>query len=221
MQGKDCTVIRFLFIELRPWPVQLYLGKHFTKSQCFWLEIWLKSNSLYLIFWQFSYNKILQKPWQCCMCIMSLWFPEIWVISHQRLQCRNFECLKSSVKFSFGGLCYLLSDGVPSGNTWWCHQIETLRVTGPLCRDSWVTGELPSKRPVVRSIDVLFDLHLNKLLSEQLWCWWFGTSSCSLWHHCNEFVAWWQQAITWTNVDLSSVRSLGIHLGPLFITMTS
>ena len=25
-------------------------------------------------------------------------------------------------------------------------------------------------------------------------------------------VAWWQQAITWTNVDLSSIRSSVIHL---------
>ena len=28
-------------------------------------------------------------------------------------------------------------------------------------------------------------------------------------------VAWWHQAITWTNVDLSSVRSSGIHLSAI------
>ena len=133
MQRKDSTVIRFLFIELRPWPLQLHLGKHFTKSQGVWLQIRLKSNSLYLIFWQFSYNKLLQKPWQHYICKMSFWFTEIWVISHQCLQCRNFECLKSSVICSFGGLCYLLSDGVPSGNTWWCHQMETCSELLALC----------------------------------------------------------------------------------------
>ena len=28
-------------------------------------------------------------------------------------------------------------------------------------------------------------------------------------------VAWWHQAITWTNVDLASVRSIGIHLSTI------
>ena len=33
--------------------------------------------------------------------------------------------------------------------------------------NSPVTGELPAQRPVTRSFDVSFDLHLNKLLSKQ------------------------------------------------------
>ena len=43
----------------------------------------------------------------------------------------------------------------------------------------------PHKRPVTRSFDVFFDLCLNKRLSRQLWGWWFETTSCSLWRHCN------------------------------------
>ena len=49
-----------------------------------------------------------------------------------------------------------------------------------------VTGEFSAQRPVTRSFDVFFDLHLNKQLSKQSWCWWFETLSRSLWRHCND-----------------------------------
>ena len=48
-------------------------------------------------------------------------------------------------------------------------------------------GELPAQRPMTRSFHVFFDLHLYKRLSNQPWCWWFETPSCSLWRHCNGF----------------------------------
>ena len=55
-----------------------------------------------------------------------------------------------------------------------------------LCvRNSTVTGEFPSQRPVTRSFDVFFDLHLNKRMSKQSWGWWFETPSRSFWRHCN------------------------------------
>ena len=70
------------------------------------------------------------------------------------------------------------------GRTWWRQQMETFPAllarsfTGhrwiPLTKAS--DAELP---------DVFFDLCLNKLLSKQLWGWWFETPSCSLWRHCN------------------------------------
>ena len=53
--------------------------------------------------------------------------------------------------------------------------------------NSPVTGELPSQRLVTRSFDVLFDLRLNKLLSNQSWDWWFETPSRPLWSHCNVY----------------------------------
>ena len=45
-----------------------------------------------------------------------------------------------------------------------------------LCaRNSPVTGEFPGQRPMTRSFDVFFDLHLNKRLSKQWWGWWYET----------------------------------------------
>ena len=49
----------------------------------------------------------------------------------------------------------------------------------------------PSQRPVTRSFDIIFGLHLNKLLSKQSWGWWFETRSGSLWRHCNEYSLSW------------------------------
>ena len=37
--------------------------------------------------------------------------------------------------------------------------------------DSPVIGEFPAQRPVMRSFDVFFDLHLNKWLSKQSGGW--------------------------------------------------
>ena len=67
-------------------------------------------------------------------------------------------------------------------NWWWRHQMETFSALLAICAwNSLVTGEFPAKRTVMRSLDVFFDLHLNKWLSKQTWGWWFRTPSCSLW----------------------------------------
>ena len=71
--------------------------------------------------------------------------------------------------------------------TRWCHQTETFLMWLALCEGNpLVTSGFPSQRPVAQSIDVSFDLHLNKQFSRQSRCWWFETPSCSLWCHCNE-----------------------------------
>ena len=57
------------------------------------------------------------------------------------------------------------------------------RVTGLCAGNSPATGEFPAQRPVTRSFDVFFDLHLNKRLSKQWRGWWFETPSCPLWRH--------------------------------------
>ena len=63
-------------------------------------------------------------------------------------------------------------------NSWWRHQMETLSALVALCaRNSPVTGEFPSQRPVTWSFDVFFYLRLNKQLSKQLRRWWFETPS--------------------------------------------
>ena len=59
------------------------------------------------------------------------------------------------------------------------------RVTGPLCGEFTCDRWIPAQRPLTRSFDVFFDLHLNKSLSKQSCGWWFEKPSCSLWHHCN------------------------------------
>ena len=51
--------------------------------------------------------------------------------------------------------------------------------------NSLVTGEFPTQRPVTQSFDVFLDLRLNKLLSTQLWGWWFETLSRPVWRHSN------------------------------------
>ena len=63
--------------------------------------------------------------------------------------------------------------------------VNIFRVTGLCAGNSLVTGEFPPQRPVIRSFDVSFDLHLNKRLSKQSSGWWFEMLSRSLWRHCN------------------------------------
>ena len=64
--------------------------------------------------------------------------------------------------------------------------METFSALLALCAgNSTVPGEFPTQRPVTRSVDVFFDLCLNKRLSKQSWGWWFETPSRSLWCHCN------------------------------------
>ena len=59
------------------------------------------------------------------------------------------------------------------------------RVPGHLCGEFTDPRWIPAQRPVTRSFDVFFDLHLNKRLSKQWWGWWFETPSCPLWRHRN------------------------------------
>ena len=66
--------------------------------------------------------------------------------------------------------------------TWWRHQMEAFSALLALCeRNSPVTGEFPSQRPVTRSFDVFFDKRLNKQVSKQSSHQWFKTPLHSLW----------------------------------------
>ena len=52
--------------------------------------------------------------------------------------------------------------------SWWRHQMEAFSALLALCvGNSSVPGEFPTQRPVTRSFDVAFDLHLNIRLSKQ------------------------------------------------------
>ena len=70
---------------------------------------------------------------------------------------------------------------------WWRHQMETFSASPGLCAgNSPVTDEFPSQRPVTRSFDIFFDLHLKERLSNQSQRRWSETPSRSLWLHCND-----------------------------------
>ena len=65
--------------------------------------------------------------------------------------------------------------------------METFSALLAICAgNSPVPGEFPTQRPVTRSFDVFFDLHLNKRLSKQSWGWWFEMLSHPLWRHRDE-----------------------------------
>ena len=75
--------------------------------------------------------------------------------------------------------------------SWWRHQMETFSALLPICAGkSPVPGEFPAQRPVTRSFNVFFDLHLNKRLSKQPWGWWFETLPLPLSRHNNVPKAW-------------------------------
>ena len=78
---------------------------------------------------------------------------------------------------------------------WWRHQMETFSASLAICAvNSLVTSEFTAQRPMTRSFDVFFDLHLYKRLSKQSWGWWFETPSRPLWCHSNESCDfWWTQ----------------------------
>ena len=83
---------------------------------------------------------------------------------------------------------------------WWHHQMQIFSAVLAICvGNSPVTGEFPTQRLAMRSFDVFFDLRLNKLLSKQLWGWWFEMLSCSLWRHCNACV-WGNQSSEINNI---------------------
>ena len=74
----------------------------------------------------------------------------------------------------------------PVDISWWRHQTETFSVSLALCDGNpSLTGGFPSQRSVTRSVDVLFDLRLDKLFSKQSRRRWFETPLRSIWCHCN------------------------------------
>ena len=87
------------------------------------------------------------------------------------------------------------------------------RVTGPLCGEFTGHRWIPPQRPVTRSFEVFFDLHLNKRLSKQSWGWGCETPSCSLWLHCNaklmtcsvDLYHWHAMAQRWQSWTLTDI----------------
>ena len=108
---------------------------------------------------------------------------------------------------------YSLDDGCEMRNAWyhrvlkrhcpwWCHQMETFAALLALCaRNSPVTGEFPSQRPVTRRFEVFFGLRLkNGWVNNRdpvMWLWkpchlrhpiypWCGAAT----NRCREWIHW-------------------------------
>ena len=65
--------------------------------------------------------------------------------------------------------------------------METFSALLALCAgNSLVSGEFLAQRPVTRSFDVFFDLHLIRRSSKHSRGWWFEKLSRPLWRHCND-----------------------------------
>ena len=107
-------------------------------------------------------------------------------------------------------------------STWWRHQMKTFSALLAICAgNSPVTGEFPGQRPVTRSFDVFFDLHMNKWLNKPSRRWWFETPSCPLWRHSNVYFmectisAWIAFQIFLTPISNTNSVTLYQHLKPL------
>ena len=104
------------------------------------------------------------------------------LIIHNENTSKNgqFHAYSCSINWSISSqTCYLT---IP----WRRHQMETFSALLAICAgNSPVPGEFPTQRPVTRSFNVFFDLHLNKRLSKQSCAWWFEMLSHPLWRHRN------------------------------------
>ena len=87
--------------------------------------------------------------------------------------------------------------------------MESFSALLALCAgNSPVTGEFPSQRPVTRSFDGFIDLRLNKRLSKQSWGWWYETTPCSSYRHCQTRLVCHQCCLTCCNcTNQETVRS--------------
>ena len=106
---------------------------------------------------------------------------------------------------------------------WWHHQMETFSALLAICAgNSPVPGEFPAQRPVTRSFDVFFDLHLNTRLSKQSWGWWFETLSRPLWRHhiamgmcAKHITSFWNLANILTTVLPRFLQNFRVIMYPL------
>ena len=125
---------------------------------------------------------------------------------------RRFYVISFLCKVPLSMYCHL--DSLYTATIWvdWTHDDVIFRVTAHLCGNSPVTGEFPTQRPVTRSVDVFFDLCLNKRLSKQSWGWRFVTLWRELWRHRNEstksnVILFWFHRVAATNL-LPSITAL-------------
>ena len=141
----------------------------------------------------------------CVKCTVIMCMAACGYHAHHMQICTHFWYSTTITKLGASDHCWVFdSHRIP----WWRCRMETFSALLALCdRNSPVTGEFPSQRPVARSFDSFFDLRLNKWLSKQSWGWWFDTPSRSLWRHCNDKLTchdvfmFWGVVFVWKNSD--------------------
>ena len=92
-------------------------------------------------------------------------------------------CFSATKWLTFTVLDLIIPDilAQSSDYSWWRDQMETCSALLAICAgNSQVPGEFPAQRPVTQSLDVFFDLRLNKRLSKQWRGWWYERPSCPL-----------------------------------------
>ena len=115
--------------------------------------------------------------WKCALLTIwyQIWFSSTWTASRNVLETLTM-CISLEATCENNDLAAVM---MTSSNG------SSFRITGHLCGNSPVSGEIPAQRPVSRGFDVFFDLRPNKRLSKQSRGWWFETSSRPLWRHRN------------------------------------
>ena len=166
--------------KMFPFDHVIMIGSHFISDisilLCFICITKIFSNSISLLV-DISETQKLKKKYQhesYCLLLQNLSCVFLWQGTK-----RFYPCVPGSFRWHWKSICMMTSS---NGNIF--------RVTGLLAGNSPVPGEFPAQRPVMRSFDVFFDLHLNKLLSKQSWGWWFEMLPCPLWRHSNGLPKW-------------------------------
>ena len=124
-------------------------------------------------------GKLQTKPRQSMWCKSRVSEPIIWTVctaaglgwdNHE--EWLDIRRLTTGDSFLYLDFLVYFEDTISRGFcfslfAWWRHQMETFPALLAFCAgNSPVTREFPAQRPVMRSVDVFFDLRLDKRLSE-------------------------------------------------------
>ena len=101
--------------------------------------------------------------------------------------------------------------------SWWCHQMEIFSALLAICaKNSAVTGEFPTQRPVERSFGVFFDLRLKRLSKQ--------SDASDLRRHCGHYaiIVMWVKRQELVPYDVVKyMRSMVIYQYYAFCTLSS
>ena len=163
--GSRCPPQRALFMG----PSVLYTGHDFicyisiqalitAKNMIIW------SRMLFLLYLEFEDEYLLSK-----ICLKILYVAAVFAVPHQSNEVLKNRGISANMwtKIKFNPLLLYFLCVTHLIIRWWRNETETFSALLAICAgNSPVTGEFPAQRPVTRSFNVFFDLHLNKRLSK-------------------------------------------------------